>query len=567
MSEVGQFRKPTRARGWVALFAVIFSLLTTAIALGFGAAGLRNDETAASASIVSDANTSVNDVAAPLYGGGQLMAADPNGGYWTVNGTGTVVPHGGATTFGSPALSGMRLSEPIVGMAATPDGKGYWLVASDGGIFTFGDAPFYGSTGAIHLNQPIVGMAGTPDGKGYWLVASDGGIFTFGDAPFYGSTGAIHLNQPIVGMAATPDGKGYWLVASDGGIFTFGDAPFYGSTGAIHLNQPIVGMAGTPDGKGYWLVASDGGIFTFGDAPFSGTLASASSGVLGLLVTTANSSYTLVLSDGSDSAPTLTPAPALPPTPTSNGAGTCNGAANPTPPTASTYTGYSLQNAMTGPQITSDASKDGYFNYGAAGPEVLAPAGWIEASHIVTTSNALEELGYTDPAHPGVTGAGMVVGSDVVKSYGGYTFCFSLSGSNWQDVAVVLIAWPADNVPQEGEIDVVGGTPQDEGMFVDQVGGCNTSNPCKVEWQSKWPASIQAGLHEATVLWNPTTGDSFYLDGKLVDNVPPSSTVGIPSTPHVPTMQLQDQDQASSVPASSPLTASLYWLATYSYDQ
>ena len=77
-------------------------------------------------------------------------------------------------------------------------------------------------------------------------MASDGGVFSFGDAAFYGSTGAIHLNQPIVGMAATPTGQGYWLVASDGGIFSFGDAAFYGSTGAIHLNQPIVGMAATP---------------------------------------------------------------------------------------------------------------------------------------------------------------------------------------------------------------------------------------------------------------------------------------------------------------------------------
>ena len=198
-------------------------------------------------------------------------------------------------------------------MAPTPDGKGYWLVASDGGIFTFGDAGFYGSTGGLALNEPIVGMASTPDGKGYWLVASDGGIFAFGDAGFYGSTGALTLNKPIVGMASTPDGKGYWLVASDGGIFAFGDARFYGSTGALPstspswawprprtagatgwwpptaasspsatpastgrpgpltLNRPIVGMASTPDGKGYWLVASDGGIFTFGDAGFYGS--------------------------------------------------------------------------------------------------------------------------------------------------------------------------------------------------------------------------------------------------------------------------------------------------------
>jgi hypothetical protein len=91
-------------------------------------------------------------------------------------------------------------------MAATPDGKGYWLVASDGGIFSFGDATFYGSTGAIALNKPVVGMS-VPVGGGYYLVASDGGIFSFpalsaGGPPFLGSTGAMTLNKPIVGIAS-----------------------------------------------------------------------------------------------------------------------------------------------------------------------------------------------------------------------------------------------------------------------------------------------------------------------------------------------------------------------------
>ncbi len=132
-------------------------------------------------------------------------------------------------------------------------------MASDGGIFSYGDAQFYGSTGSLHLNQPIVGMAATADDGGYWLVAADGGIFSYGDAQFYGSTGSIHLNKPIVGMAATSDGNGYWLVASDGGIFTYGDAQFWGSSGSLALDQPIVGMAPTPDGNGYWLVAADAG--------------------------------------------------------------------------------------------------------------------------------------------------------------------------------------------------------------------------------------------------------------------------------------------------------------------
>jgi len=67
-------------------------------------------------------------------------------------------------------------------------------------------------------------MAATPDGRGYWEVASDGGIFAFGDAAFEGSEGGQHLNAPLVGMAITPHGKGYWEVASDGGSFAFGDA-------------------------------------------------------------------------------------------------------------------------------------------------------------------------------------------------------------------------------------------------------------------------------------------------------------------------------------------------------
>ena len=116
--------------------------------------------------------------------------------------------------------------------------QGYWFVAADGGIFSFGQGRFHGSTGAIRLNQPVVGMARTPSGRGYWLVARDGGIFSFGDAEFFGSTGAIRLNQPIVGMAATPTGRGYWFVAADGGIFAFGDAPFFGSTGGRASPSP-----------------------------------------------------------------------------------------------------------------------------------------------------------------------------------------------------------------------------------------------------------------------------------------------------------------------------------------
>ena len=155
--------------------------------------------------------------------------------------------------------------------ASSAAGGGYWMVASDGGIFSFGSAKFFGSTGNIKLNQPIVGIAATPTGNGYWMVATDGGIFSFGDAKFFGSTGSIKLNKPIVGMTSTPTGNGYWMVASDGGIFSFGDTKFFGSTGSIKLNKPITAMAATPKGLGYWLTASDGGIFSYGDAAFFGS--------------------------------------------------------------------------------------------------------------------------------------------------------------------------------------------------------------------------------------------------------------------------------------------------------
>ena len=212
---------------------------------------------------------------------------------------GGVVPFGDASTYGALDTT---LSSVITGMAATPDGQGYWLVGADGGLFAFGDAAFYGSLGAVKLTGPIVAMAATPDGKGYWLAGLDGGVFAFGDAVFDGSMGGTRLTQPIVGMAATPDGQGYWLVAGDGGVFSFGDAAFYGSMGATHLVAGVTGMAATTDGKGYWMVAGDGGVFAFGDAAFYGSLGNRKSlpaSVAGMAATTDGDGYWMVGNDGS----------------------------------------------------------------------------------------------------------------------------------------------------------------------------------------------------------------------------------------------------------------------------
>jgi len=171
-------------------------------------------------------------------------------------------------------------------MAATPGGGGYWLVASDGGIFAFGDAAFKGSTGAVALNRPIVGMAPTRSGQGYWLVASDGGVFAFGDAAFAGSTGNLKLVRPITGMATTPGGRGYWMTASDGGLFAFGDARFFG-TARDKITTPdagrgVVGIVPSKSGAGYWQVAASGKVFAFGDAPALGAPAGVKAGIVGM---------------------------------------------------------------------------------------------------------------------------------------------------------------------------------------------------------------------------------------------------------------------------------------------
>lgn len=190
------------------------------------------------------------------------------------------------------------LNGEIVDIVATNTGNGYWLVGSDGGVFTYGDAQFFGSMGGKPLNKPVVAIAATASGNGYWLVAADGGVFAFGDAvaPSNNPLPATKLNQPVVEATRT-SGNGLALVAGDGGVFTLGGARFLGSMGGKPLNKPMVDIAATPSGNGYWLIAADGGIFAFGDAPSPANnplpstklaapvVAGARSGTAGLLLT------------------------------------------------------------------------------------------------------------------------------------------------------------------------------------------------------------------------------------------------------------------------------------------
>ncbi len=200
-------------------------------------------------------------------------------GYWLVGSDGGIFSFGAARFHGS--MGGTPLQRPVVGITPTSSKNGYWLVASDGGIFAFGDANFFGSipgvglhpsgSGLPHsLDAPIVGMVPSHDGDGYFMVASDGGVFAFGDARFAGSCPGIGgCSGAAVAVMPDASGNGYWLVTAAGDVYAFGDAPFFGAPSP--QSTPVVNAVATPDGAGYWVLYANGAVLSFGDAhPYGG---------------------------------------------------------------------------------------------------------------------------------------------------------------------------------------------------------------------------------------------------------------------------------------------------------
>jgi hypothetical protein len=216
-------------------------------------------------------------------------------GYYMLGSDGEVYNFGSALFYGDGVNLGSATS-----MAVIPSGTGYWITNAIGYVDALGTAQAYYPS--ANPTSFVVSIVSTPDGKGYWLATSAGQVITAGDAQDYGSPNQSNLNlrAPIVNMAATPDGKGYWLLGSDGGVFSYGDANFYGSTGNIKLDKPAIAMTPTLDGKGYWFVASDGGIFAYGDAHFYGSMGNTSlaSPVVGMSVTSDGLGYWLAGADG-----------------------------------------------------------------------------------------------------------------------------------------------------------------------------------------------------------------------------------------------------------------------------
>jgi hypothetical protein len=240
-------------------------------------------------------------------GGGSCSSAAAPVGSDTINGTYS----GNGTFSGSSGSATLTVDSPPPPPPPPPQPThGYWLVGSDGGIFTFGSAHFYGSTGSLRLQRPVVGIVPTADRGGYWLDASDGGIFAFGDAGFYGSIPGLGLHPagsglpnslaaPIVGMVPSADGGGYFMVASDGGVFAFGDARFAGSCPGIGgCTGAAVAVMPDASGNGYWLVTQSGHVYTFGDAPYFGAPGPGSSPVTSAVRTPDGHGYWILFADG-----------------------------------------------------------------------------------------------------------------------------------------------------------------------------------------------------------------------------------------------------------------------------
>lgn len=248
-------------------------------------------------------------------GAGQLhhTSASPAAGYWLVGKDGGVFSFGSGPFYGSGVTvpgACTPSDEPMQsgglacsGIASTPSGNGYWLLNSLNWPTGYGDASEYPPSGCA-ISGPIgtiwVGMTSSSTGFGFLMASSNGAVAGCGDAVPKGGLTSLRLAAPIVGIAATHDRKGYWLVGADGGVFSFGDAGFYGSMGGIPLNAPVVGIAATPDGKGYWLVAADGGVFSFGDAGFDGSMGGShlNGQIVGLAASPTGMGYWLAATDG-----------------------------------------------------------------------------------------------------------------------------------------------------------------------------------------------------------------------------------------------------------------------------
>lgn len=249
-------------------------LVQSSLGPNFYRAGIRDLTVGTYTGTLTSGGRVVVGMARPYDVDGGLVGADSTG-YWIAGSDGGVYSFGSAKFWGS--LGGQVLAEPVTGIASQGLNGGYWLVGSDGGVFAFHGAHFFGSLPADSITPvaPICAIARSALGQGYYLAGQDGGVFAYGDATFNPANGSLPAlgvtpEAPVISMAVKPGG-GYWLVDQDGSIYAFAGASYYGgaNTGDAPAGS-IVGMSATSTGLGYWLVGGDGAVYAYGDANFHG---------------------------------------------------------------------------------------------------------------------------------------------------------------------------------------------------------------------------------------------------------------------------------------------------------
>jgi hypothetical protein len=191
-------------------------------------------------------------------------------GYSILNQGGGIYSFGDALYYGN--LIDHGYPGPGVGIAATPDGHGYNILTGPGAIYSFGNANYFGNLLDHHYPGPATALSYTPSGGGYAILNQGGGIYTFGDALYFGNLIDHHYPGTAIGLAYTSTGNGYWILTTSGALYSFGDAGYYGNL--IDHGYPglAASLAAARDGKGYGILTSGGGLYTFGSQPYLGNL-------------------------------------------------------------------------------------------------------------------------------------------------------------------------------------------------------------------------------------------------------------------------------------------------------
>lgn len=124
---------------------------------------------------------------------------------WQARGDGAHAPQHDPAPAPAPHDHRPHLAAPIVALVPTHDDGGYWLVASDGGVFAFGNAkPIATNLPGQHLAAAIVDAKRNAAGDGLYLVGADGGVFTLGHATFHGALPAKFDPAPHTPADPTP---------------------------------------------------------------------------------------------------------------------------------------------------------------------------------------------------------------------------------------------------------------------------------------------------------------------------------------------------------------------------